>query len=223
MPALPAAPGVLKITVPMTLEGDPFALNRFFFHYDGTAPTPTQLATFADVVSTAWGARLATLANANVTQQTVNVEDLSSSTGAVANGSTTHVGTRTGAPIAAGSCVMIQFLIARRYRGGKPKIFLPFGVAADLTGSSTWGATFLGNVATGWGQFIADISAAMWTGSLTIKHVNVSYYEGFTVVTNPITHRARNVPTLRGAPVVDTVVGYGTENSVASQRRRNQV
>jgi hypothetical protein len=51
--------------------------------------------------------------------------------------------------------------------------------------------------------------------------VNVSYYNGFTVVTNPTTGRARNVPTLRGTPVVDTVTGIVARVQVGSQRRRN--
>jgi hypothetical protein len=118
---------------------------------------------------------------------------------------------------------MIQFNIARRYRGGKPKIFLPAGVAADISNTNTWGSTFLATANTDWAAFAAAVLAAGWTGAGTLTHVNVSYYTGFTVVTNPVTHRARNVPTLRGAPVVDTVISYAAEVDIASQRRRNLV
>lgn len=223
MPALPAVPSVVKVTTPYALEGDPTALCRFFVHYSGTAPTAAELATFADAVSTAWNGNLAAFHNLNVTEGPVNCEDLTSATGAVGFGAATHPGTRVGAPIAAGSATMVQFGIARRYRGGKPKMFLPAGVAGDLTNSATWGAVYLANITAAFNAFIAAVLAAGWAGAGTLTHVNVSYFQGFTVVVNPITHRARNVPTLRGAPVVDTVVGYSVEQGVASQRRRNNV
>ena len=45
---------------------------------------------------------------------------------------------------------------------------------------------------------------------------------GFTVITNPITHRARNVPTLRTTPAVDAVSGTIARLRVGTQRRRLQ-
>jgi hypothetical protein len=208
----------------MSLEGDPTALSRFFIQYSGTGPTTTQLQTFCDSVSTAWGSNLAGLANANIIQEPINCEELTGSTAPVATGLTTHNGSRVGAPIAAGSAAMIQYVIARRYRGGKPKGFWPFGVAGDLTNSSTWGSTFLTNVASDWNAFIAAVNGAGWTGAGALNHVNVSYYAGFHSVQNPVTLRWRNIPTLRpGGPVIDGVVSYGVEVGVASQRRRNNV
>lgn len=223
MPALPAAPGVLKVVMPVAMASDPTALSRIFIKYTGTAPTAAQLVTFADAVSTAWNTNLASLETSQDVFGPVFVEDLSSSTGAVGTGTTTHAGTRAGVSLPDGVCVNIQFQIARRYRGGKPKIFQHFGMGADLANNGTWGSVFIGAVSTGWTAFQAAVLAAVWTGGGTLSQVNVSYFSGFTVVTNPITHRARNVPTLRGAPVIDTITGFAVEVGVASQRRRNNV
>jgi hypothetical protein len=207
----------------LQVGGDLSALNRIFLHYTGTAPTPAQMITFADAVSSAWAAQLQALHGTNINQLPIQCEDLSSATGAVGVGTTSHTGTRAGVVIPAATALMIQFFIARRYRGGKPKVFLPAGTQPDLGSNQSWASAFVTAAASDWGTFITQLTTSGWTGAGTITHVNVSYYSGFTVVTNPITHRARNVPTPRGAPVVDPVISYGVEVGLASQRRRNQV
>jgi len=223
VPALPPAPGIVKVTIPYTLLSSSSALNRFYIHYTGTPPTSGNLATFCDAVSAAWNTDLAPLCYSLITQQVVAAEDLSTATGAVAVGTTTHTGTRSGHPFASGTATIVEFKIARRYRGGKPKIFLPAGVSEDMVASGVWGGTYVSSVATDWAAFIAAVIGAGWAGAGTVTHANVSYYNGFTSVQNPITHRWKNVPTLRGTPLVDTVTSYGVEAGMGSQRRRNNV
>jgi hypothetical protein len=70
--------------------------------------------------------------------------------------------------------------------------------------------------------FFAALEAAVWSGASSLAQVNVSYYKGFTVVTSPTTGRARNVPTLRSAPVVDAVTAQAVRTSIGTQRRRIQ-
>lgn len=223
MPPLPAAPGVIKVTENFTIGADTSALNRFYIHYSGTAPTPTQLTTFAIGVDVSIGAFLTGRAASNVTWEQVVCEDLSSASGAIGSGGVGRAGTRAVHSIPAGSCFMEQFAISRRYRGGKPKIFLPFGGAEDLAVGLVWSGAAVTEFDGNWVSHITDVLTMGWPAAGTLEHVNVSYFSGFTVVTNPITHRARNVPTVRGAPVIDPVIGYLPENGVASQRRRNVV
>ena len=223
MPALPAAPGVIRVTIPMGAATDPNALCRIFTHYSGTAPTSAQLKTFCDAVSSAWLSNITPLQSAVWTQFPIQCEDLSTATGAVAQGTTSNPGVRSGHSLPASNSLMVQFLIARRYRGGKPKIFLPVGVAEDLATGPTWSTSFLTATSTGFQAFIAAVNAAGWAAAGTLTHVNVSYFQGFTSVQNPVTHRWRNVPTVRGAVVVDPITAYGVEVGIASQRRRNNV
>lgn len=223
MPALPPVAGVLRVQINFALPSDPTALSRIFIKYTGTAPTPAQAAAFAVAVGAAWNTNMSSLMNSGFTQSGVAVEDLSSATGAIGSDSTGHVGTRAGNSLPGSTCLMVQFLIARRYRGGKPKIFLPLGMSQDIGTGFVWSNAFLSAVQTGWNAFIAAVVAAGWTGAGTLSQVNVSYFSGFTVVTNPITHRARNVPTLRGTPTVDPVLSPAFEVGIASQRRRNSV
>lgn len=223
MPALPAAAGVVKVTIPYTTLASASALSRFYIHYTGTPPTPGNLATFCDAVSAAWGTDIAPLTYSLITQQVITAEDLSSATGAVSAGTTTHPGSRSGHPLASGTAAITEFVIARRYRGGKPRMFLPCGVSEDMVASGIWGPTFLAAMGTGWSAFIAAVIGAGWAAAGTVTHANVSYYNGFTSVQNPITHRWKNVPTLRGTPLVDTVISYRQETGMGSQRRRNNV
>lgn len=223
MPALPAVPKTLKLSLNYTYQSDTSAGSRIFITYAGGSPTSAQLSTFCTAVRTAWNANLAGLHQGNVILTSVFAEDLNSSSGAIGLDNTPVSGTRAGGGVPAGTCLMIQHLIARRYRGGKPKSFLPFGVASDLNTAQTWTAAFVNACITGWTNFIAAVIAAPWAAGGPLTQSNVSYYSGFTVVTNPITHRARNVPTLRGTPVIDTVTAFNVETGIASQRRRNLV
>jgi hypothetical protein len=222
MPPLPAAPGVVKVSLNLTVAGDAQALCRFYVHYTGTAPTGAQLNTFCAAVGSAWGTNLAPLCLTDRNLLEVTAEDLSTNTGAVGFDATAHNGSLAHHTVPAATTFNINFLIARRYRGGKPKIFLPLFGAEDLTVGNLWGGAAVTSGTTGWAAFIAAVLAAGWAAAGTLTHVNVSYYSGFTVVTNPITHRARNVPTVRVSPVVDPIITYGFETAPGSQRRRNQ-
>lgn len=224
MPALPPVPGVVKLSQQFSYSGNATPLNRFFIHYSGTAPTSAQLSTFCGVVGTSWGANFVAATSGDVIGQSAAAEDLSSSTAAVGSATFSHTGTRTGDGLPPGTCAMEQFIIARRYRGGKPKIFLPFGTSTDLTGAGVWSGSALTAFNTAWANHIVAILAGGWTGAGTLTHVSVSYYEGFTAVQNPVTGRWRNVAKLRvGGPVVDAVVSYSIEQGISSQRRRNNV
>lgn len=221
MPALPDVPKTLRIALRMSLNEDTDLINRFFIEYLGTAPTSPQLDTYAASVSTAWGAHLKALMTSNGALEEVHIIDLSSSTAAIGDDGSHIAGTRAGLQLSAAACVVLKLQIARRYRGGHPRLYLPFGSAPDLSDAQRWGSTFLGNVVTGWTSFLTDITAAGWTSAGTLQPINVSYFQGFTNVTYP-SGRTKPVPTRRITPVKDLVLSHTTNPKVASQRRRNQ-
>jgi hypothetical protein len=212
---------VVRLNMAYALQGTPHCLNRIYLHYTGTPPTSLDLGGFCNAVTAAWATNLRSLFGPQMTFGPPNAEDLGSSSGASGAGSGTSTGSRTGLAIAAGSSINVRFLIARRYRGGKPKVYLSAGEAADVVAGNLWSGAMVTATATGWQAFMSAILPTPWTGAGTVSHVNVSYYNGFTVVTNPVTGRARNVPTLRGTPLVDTITGYSVDPQMGSQRRRN--
>ncbi|MBA0087123.1 MAG: hypothetical protein HRJ53_19235 [Acidobacteria bacterium Pan2503] len=120
----------------------------------------------------------------------------------------------------ANDCALVNLHIARRYRGGKPRQYWPFGVITDLNNTKNWNTSFQTAVNNAMIALNSAAIAMAWTGGNIAAPVNVSYYHGFTVVTNPITGRARNVPKLKATPDVDTITGQSCNQRVATQRRR---
>jgi hypothetical protein len=118
--------------------------------------------------------------------------------------------------------VLVNYVIGRRYRGGKPRSYFPWGTVADLQGRQNWTAGFLTNVNTNLATAFAAMIGANAGSTVVTAHVNVSYYLGSKVVIDPITGRAHNVSIARDVPVVDTIDSFKTSPTVASQRRRNR-
>lgn len=211
----------MRTTLGFTPGTTPLAVTRFYTSYSGTAPSNADLATFDAAISTAFGTNLKSLLDtASLLSQVASV-DLSSSTAAVDSSTVSVAGTRGATILPAEVALVSSYRIARRYRGGHPRGYWPFGIETDLSTRRTWTGSFVTACNTGLANFFTAVAAAGWSGAGTLLHVNVSYYAGFHVVTSPTTGRARNVPTLRGTPVVDTITSVFTQQRVGSQRRRD--
>lgn len=222
MPALPNVANVIRVALGFDLENVPVALTRFYIAFTGTAPTVANLASFNSAINSAMTADLASLLNSSSIITSIESIDLTSSTGAVDTSVTAVDGTRTGTVLPADTSLVASYTIARRYRGGHPRGYWPLGTATDLASNRSWSSSFVTAGNTGLTNFFAAVLAGGWTGSGTLTHVNVSYFHGFTVVTNPLTGRARNVPTVRVTPLQDVVTGIACKPSVGTQRRRLQ-
>jgi hypothetical protein len=221
MPALPPVPATFRVDLHHKLANDMNVVSRLFFNYTGPAPTNAQMNTLATAVRTAWNSNVGILAGAQVNVHQVECIDLSSATGAIGFDSTTVTGTRAGTTLAAGTAVLINYAVARRYRGGKPRSYLPYLMAADLTDAQDWTAAAVTATNSAWGAFITAIKAAPWSGATITNQVNVSYYQGFASVQNPVTLRWKNLSKPRAVPLVDVITSFSTNAKPASQRRRN--
>ncbi len=221
MPALPDVPGVVRTALSGTFASGQVWLTRYYMHYTGTAPTNAQLATYDAAAVTAYGADLKSLVDSDRVLTQVESVDLTSPTSAVDITAASVAGSGSSTlELPAQIAVVTSYEIARRYRGGHPRGYWPFGATANILSPGQWTAAFVASALTGFNSYFSAIVGAGWTGAGTITHVNVSYYEGFTVVTSPTTGRARNVPTLRGTPLVDTVNSVVVRQSFGTQRRR---
>lgn len=223
MPPLPSVPAVVRIKHTFTIGTDLTADSRMFFGYTGGPPTNADCAALANDCSTAFAAHCQSLMSDGTELTSIEVLDLSSPSAGVGRSTTILTGSRGIDLLSAGTAVLIGLPIARRYRGGKARIYWPFGVGSDLTTPNLWntgsGTAFLN----GFNNY--QIAVGGLTSGTTVLTVlkQVSYYEGFTAVTNPITGRTKDVAKLRvGGPVVDSVVNVTLNPHPASQRRRNQ-
>lgn len=222
MAPLPAVAKVLKIALVWTDGVNDDIVSRFFVRYSGVAPTDSDLATFGGAINTAYSAHLASLAGESVSLTRSELVDLSSATAAAADVPHADGGSRTGHALPIDVSVVISYIMGRRYRGGHPRGYFPFGVSEDLNNLQVWQTDFVTEVDGAWTDFFVALEAAGWAGAGTLTHVNISYYAGFTVVIDPVTGRARNLPTLRGAPVVDNISSHVVRAHVGTQRRRLQ-
>lgn len=220
MPALPPVPGVVRTIFKWTDEADNNVLTRMYWSHTASSLTSAQLHTWLVSLVTAWEADMQPLYANTITINTVTAEDLSSSSGASGESTWSITGTRAGTQNPIQVCVAIQYVISRRYRGGKPKGFWPLGVENDVSGGRLWTTGAQSAFLTGLDNFAASVlGSTIGSGSIS-QQVNVSYYQGFISAQNPVTHRWRNIPTLRGTPVVDTIVARVVQPALGSQRRR---
>lgn len=220
MPALPNVPKVLRVALSGRKDAPSVWLTRFFVQYTGTAPSNADLAAFDTALDTAYNTNVKPQCDTSTILAQIETIDLTSPTSAVDIKAVNRVGTRTGVIIPAMICAVQSYQIGRRYRGGHPRGYWPLGSISDTGPDTSWAPASITNFDNALDAFFTAVMAAGWTGAGTLSHVNVSFYNGFTVITNPVTHRARNVPTLRVAPVVDQVTGTGVRASYGTQRRR---
>jgi hypothetical protein len=224
MPPTPPVddPTCIKIEFDTSDDAAVLATSRFFCSYSGSAPSVADLNTLATAVSAAWGTHIAGAVNTEYSLTGVKITDLSSDTGAVGVWAGSIAGaTGSSGNLPASACVLINHTIARRYRGGRPRTYLCAGCASDLAGSNTWAEDFRTSTLEGWEGFVAEVQATTGVGITGLAISNISFYESFTAVLNPITGRTKDVSKLRvDGPLVDPITLSSIAVKVASQRRR---
>lgn len=180
--------------------------------------------TFAEDIGSAWNTNINPLLGMDVVTQEIDVVDLSSESGLSGTADVDYTGGSAYGPFDNQIAVVIKDEIARRYRGGKPKTFLPGhnnGVQADGSHITSDAASALGTAWTAFNTAIAAISVVEGGTTITCNGmVNVSMYEGFTAIENTITGRWRNVPKYRTTPLVDLIESFTVDTLLGSQRRR---
>jgi hypothetical protein len=111
------------------------------------------------------------------TMTAIRVVDLDHTDGAQYTLTTANAGTRTGAALAPNACALANYHVDNRYRGGKGKTYLPFGVTTDLAvGGVLWLASAITAFQTGWAAYLNAIAT---NGSITTTSQIVrSYFKG---------------------------------------------
>lgn len=217
-PPLPASP-CLRIRLDYT-QTDGFAGgNRIYVSYGGSSPTGANCIAIADAVEAAWLANIAQQTSSEWALTEVDVLDISSLTGLSGQWSGSEAGTVGNDAPPASVAYNVEFDIARRYRGGKPRIFWPPGASSFLADAGHWDSGTVTTVNTNTAAFFTAVEAIDVGAVGSLTHVNLSYYKGFTNVTNS-SGRTRAAPTYRAAAQLDTITGYACKAEIGSQRRR---
>lgn len=223
MPALIDQPQVLRVRIGWIVAADLTVGTTLHFSYTGTAPSDATCATIAAAIRAQAVTDFVPMISPDVELGDVTVTDLTSSTSGTGEATGTTDGSRSGAALPGATCLLASYSIARRYRGGKPRSYWPWGTSDDTDGGQQWTTGFTTGAATALNSFLSYVSDYASSGTSITGQVNVSYYDGFVVVTNPITGRTRNAPKPRTVAIPpDPVLGVAINPRYGSQRRRNQ-
>lgn len=205
MAPLPPVASVVKCNLNWQIDNNLKAESIFYFSYTGSAPSTAACIAIAATVQGAAATDMKALLNSSNAIGQAVILDLATSSGASGAGGTTETGTRSGAGNVASACMVINHSIARRYRGGKPRTYIPAGVDGDLNSGGTWTSAFQTACGTDFGNFITNALTASSGGCSLSEHVNVSYY---------------HAGVLRSTPVVDVITASTPRARIGSQRRR---
>jgi hypothetical protein len=192
---------------------------RFYLSYTGSAPSGANCTTLAGDVATAWAAHLNSLLSENALFNEVDVLDIATDSGFSGQSNPAAAGARAGTSLPAQVATNVEYGISRRYRGGKPRCYFPFGVDGDMLDVAHWGTSYISAVNSGVAAFFAALEALSVGSMGTLQHVNLSYYKGYTNVEIP-GQRARTIPTYRSVALHDNITGYFCKGELSSQRRR---
>jgi hypothetical protein len=222
MPALPNVPGVIRQLLEWDVGTDANAITVLHHRYAGTPPTSGQMNTFCASFDALAAAEWPLYLDADSKYLGNTAVDLTSPTAAAGADVTSVTGTRAGGTLGAGTAVLVDYAISRRYRGGKPRSYLPWGTGADLVTRNTWAGASVTDFHTGWGAIQNAITAAYPIGAATfVSFCVVSYYGPPNRTVTGSTGRVRTLSTVRAVPIVDDWDSYRVSNKVSSQRRRN--
>lgn len=220
MPALQPVANHVKAQLHWTDGSDTGVTTSLYYRYTGGAPDVADCLSLASDIFTAAG-NLANLCHESRVLTGCRVTDLSTDTGGDATHSGTTTGALTGDLVPASACVLINFSIPRRYRGGKPRIYIPGGDSETMETAQQWTSGFVTSATGSWSAFNnAVVGSSSGTTDL-VSHASISYYEFFTATKNPVTGRYKNTPNPRTPPLPSDITTFSVNSRIASQRRRN--
>lgn len=219
MTALPPVANTAKIQLHHTYGTDANVVNSFHCVFSGTS-TETTMNAWAAWIGNHWGTDVASILSAQITLNSVLVQDLTSSSGAVGQATVNTAGTgAAGAP--ANVAMVVRYIIARRYRGGRPHVSLAGLPATDLIDEDHWAPAVVTSAQTAWSTFMGHVASYTGGGLTSSEIVNVSYYQNHTWQQDQHGNWHKLL-TLRPSPVIDQVTGYTVRPTIGSQRKRAQ-
>jgi hypothetical protein len=223
VPALPPVPGTVKLQLHWTVGPDGNAMTVMHWGYTGSAPSASSISSWTVAINAAAALDLAPLIFSGNAYQGCTVTDIASNTGVQITAPAPTPGTRGGETLPAQCAVLLNKHIATRYRGGKPRSYVPFGQAGDLQGDENWSTTFISAVASGWANFTTALTNKTEGSTVFTSETAISYYQGYA---SPVTHpggRVTQGSALRtGGPIIYPIVSTSVNPKPATQRRRLQ-
>lgn len=220
-PALPNVPGCIKSTISYQPGPGPVAQSILHWDYSGSPPNQAAIDAFGTAMFAAAQGHLVGLFQSATALETITLLDLSSGTGVGGVYGSATAGTRVGTQLPAQVATLVNFRVAQHYRGGKPRMYAPWGNVADLQNDDTWNTSYVNAVTSAWSAFLVAVSGFTSGGMTVNKQCAVSYYKGYNP---PVTHpggRVTQSPALNPAgPSKYDITSFSVNPRISTQRRR---
>lgn len=212
----------MRCAIGWKVGADLAAENVLHFRYTGGA-TGADLAAGAGTIADAIAAdsTLHAICGTHVAFESVTLTDLASMAAPSGEGFGSGVGTRTGTPLPSGAAALVNLQIARRYKGGKPRSYMPWLTSADLDTSNHFTTGAAASVVTAYGNMITDITGNSGPVGITAQ-CNIGFFSGYTLGPAQPGGFRKKIPTPLGTPHNDLITGVMMSLNVGSQRRRNR-
>jgi hypothetical protein len=202
---LPLVPLVVKLSYTFSYGSDATVMTHLYWQGGAGSPTTTDLTAFANLAKTSYETYGVASQTNQVTLRKIHAVYLGDTTGASVDVTTADTGSRSGGPLAANVAVLVNLKIARRYRGGHPRIYLPWGSATDILDPQHWTSGALSQFQTSINSIVTQLQGFSGSSFATPTLCSVSYYHN---------------KALRTTPVVDSVSATPVSSTPGSQRRR---
>jgi hypothetical protein len=216
MPPLPAVPNVVKIVTTCSGNDGRLAVNVMHFTYSGGPPSSTDCFTIASNWFSLWVGNFIPLQPAQTSLVSVEVTDLSSDTGGQGTYDNMGVpvpGTSSHGMLPLHTCLLVSKYVAVRYRGGRPRSYLPVGTTFDLNDDGDWQSARL------------EVFEAAWATMLE-GFVDTGSGSTLIVLECMVTYKSKNLNPTPPYEVIPPRVltipadGYTFDQQIATQRRR---
>lgn len=221
MAALPPAPSVLKIQLKWQVGQDVSCFNTYHVKFAGSGPSNADCNTLAGTVYQGVQAGQIISAHPTTVLQMTTVTDLTSPTAGTGVHQAAAPGTAGGGQLPANCCVLVNYVVQRRYRGGKARSYVPMGTDSDLADPQTWTGTAKTNFLNRMNTFQNSLLGLTWGGGNATQLVMVSYVGDHKwSQANPPDGPWKSHPVYRETPLIDQIVATAINSSVGTMRRR---
>jgi hypothetical protein len=204
MPPLLPVPNVLKIEFLGTNQGKNWA-NVMHAEWAGSSPFIADVLDVATQAYEAYESHFLPVIEENAVLQGCQVTDLSSNLGAQALYTESNAGGMTGPTFSAQVACVISWHVARRYRGGHPRTYLPPPEQTQIFDTSHWKDTFVSSALGAANSFMGAVNAITTTELTSVTLGQVSY----------VLNKARRDP-----PIFERFETVSVDSRIDTQRRR---
>lgn len=205
MPALPLALNVIRCNYTGTFGGSKWA-NVFHVRFTGPTPGQTDMNSLALALRNAWDSNIKPIVVSQVVLNSTTCVDLSSYSGLVSTDGTSSTGTvLTASQLPASVALVASFKIARRYRGGHPRMYLTGQTQTNTSNATNWLSGWVTTTTTAMSNWRTAINTLTYASLGNISLVALSYYSGGV---------------LRASPFVDPISNVIVHSRIDTMRRR---